>query len=171
MSDNGYRYAGLRRVHDPGLSVAEAAERLRRFAYVERRLMLLLASRIVSIPQRDVKALLARLQHEDSLHADGWRNRIREMRTNKSKLEGAPDLALEMLFDEAEHLPGVYPFLYAVVHVLKPALCDAYRAYENATNGLADYTSVRLLRQALGEEEEHLRLLGQALTDAEAAAS
>ena len=171
MSDNGYRYAGLRRIHDPGLSVAAAAERLRRFAYAEKRLMLLLASRIVSIPSRDVKALLARAQHEDSLHADGWRARIREMRTNKSKLEGAPDPALEMLFDEAEHLPGVYPFLAAVVHLLKPALCDAYRAYVYATNGLADYTSVRLLRQALAEEEEHLRLLGLALAGAEIAAS
>ena len=153
------RYAGLQRVLAPGLSIVASVERLRRFAYVEMRLMRLLASRMVSVPQRDVKALLARLQYEDALHADSWRTRIREMRTNKSKLEGAPDPALAIVFDEADHLPGTYPFLAAVTVVLKPALNRAYRAYVEASNGLADYPSVRLLRQALADEEEHLQVL------------
>ena len=163
MTDSTYRYAGLRRALEPGLSVAAAVERLRRFAYVERRLMRLLATRIVTIPHRDVKALLARLQYEDALHADAWRARVREMRTNKSKLEGAPDAALELLFDEAEHLPDVYPFLAVITRLLKPALRDAYAEYERATNGLADYPSVRLARAALADEQEHLRLLSLAL--------
>lgn len=165
MDDKSYRYAGLQRVFTPGFSVAEAVERLRRFAYVEQRLMRLLASRIVSIPQRDVKVLLARLQYEDALHADGWRSRVCEMRTNKSKLEGTPDPALAILFDEAEYLPGTYPFLAAVTHVLKPALCEAYSTYLATTNDLADYPSVRLLRQHLADEQEHLRLLTLALND------
>src|SRR5258708_38281827 len=138
MDDKTYRYAGLQRVHAPGLSVAQAAERLRRFAYVEQRLMRLLSSRIVSIPQRDIKVLLARLQYEDGLHCNNWRNRVSQMLTNKSKLEGAPDPALEILFDEAEHLPGTYPFLATVTPVLKPALYNAYRAYQTSTNDLAD---------------------------------
>src|SRR5229473_562559 len=167
MGDKAYRYAGLQRVFTPGLSVAETVERLRRFAYVEQRLMRLLSSRIVTIPQRDVKVLLARLQYEDALHADGWRTRIGEMRTNKSKLESAPDPALEILFDEAEHLPGMYSFLAVVTHVLKPALCAAYDAYQKANNDLADYSSVRLVRQYLVEEEEHVQLLTAALNDIE----
>jgi len=165
MDDKAYRYAGLQRVFTPGLSVAEAVERLRRFAYVEQRLMRLLASRIVSVPQRYVKVLLARLQYEDALHADGLRNRICEMRTNKSKLEKVPDSALAILFDEAEYLPGTYPFLAAVTHELKPALCEAYSTYLATTNDLADYPSVRLLRQHLADEQEHLRLLTLALND------
>jgi len=164
-ADRSYRYAGLTRPHAPGLAVAAAVERQRRFAYTEARLMRLLASRIVTIPTRDVKALLARLQYEDALHADSWRARVREMRTNKSKLEGSPDAALEALFDEAERLPGVYPFLAVVTRLLKPALRDAYRAYEQETNGLADYPSVRRAREALADEEEHLRLLTLALDD------
>lgn len=167
LGNKAYRYAGLQRVFTPGLSVAEAVERLRRFAYVEQRLMRLLSSRIVTIPQRDVKVLLARLQYEDALHADGWRTRIGEMRTNKSKLESAPDPALEILFDEAEHLPGMYSFLAAVTHMLKPALCAAYDAYQKAANDLADYSSVRLVRQYLMEEEEHVQLLTAALNDIE----
>ncbi len=164
-ADRGYRYAGLARAQAPGLSVAAAVERQRRLAYAEARLMRLLASRIVTIPVRDVKALLARLQYEDALHADSWRDRVRELRTNKSKLEGAPDPALEILFDEAERLPDVYPFLAVVTRLLKPALRDAYRAYERDTNGLADYPSVRRAREALSDEEEHLRLLTFALDD------
>lgn len=167
-ADGTPRYAGLRRVHEPVLAVAEVAERLRRFAYIEERLMRLLVSRVVSIPDRDIKALLARLQYEDGLHADAWRERVRELRTNRSKLAGAPDPALEILFDEAEHLPGVYPFLAAVTRLLKPALRDAYRAHEGATNGLADYPSVRTLRLHLTEEEEHLALLGAALDASQA---
>ncbi len=171
MTGEGYRYAGLGRALEPGLSVAVAVERLRRFAYVESRLMRLLASRIVSVPERDVKALLARLQFESALHADGWRNRVREMRTNKSKLEGAPDPALEILFDEAEHLPGTLPFLTVAACVLLSALRDAYRAYTDATNGLADYPSVRLAHGALADVDEHLRLLGLTLADAETGAT
>ncbi len=164
-ADKRYRYAGLTRVHASGLSVADAVERQRRLAYAEMRLMRLLASRVVTIPSRDVKALLARLQYEGALHADAWRGRVRELRTNKSKLEGAPDPALETLFDQAEHLPGAYPFLAVVARLLKPALRDAYRAYERDTNGLADYPSVRRVREALADEEEHLRLLRLALDD------
>jgi bacterioferritin (cytochrome b1) len=156
---NNYQLAGLQHIFAPGFSVAQAVERLRRFAYVERRFMRLLSSRIVSIPYYEVKALLARFQYEDALHADSWQSRILEMRTNKSQLERVPDLALEILFDEAEHIPGTYPFLAAVAHVLKPALCEAYRAYQTATNDLADYPSVHLLRHNLADEEEHLQLL------------
>jgi len=161
----GYRYAGLERVRAPGLSVAEAVDRQRRFAYAELRLMRLLASRIVTVPSRDVKALLARLQYEDALHADDWRARVRERRTTKTTLEGAPDPALEVLFDEAEHVPGAYPFLAVVTRVLKPALREAYQAYLDTTNGLADYPSARLTRAALVDEDEHLRLLALALDD------
>lgn len=171
MAERTYRYAGLGRVHEPGLSVAEVAERLQRFAYAEERLMRLLASRVVSVPDRDLKVLLARLQYEASLHADAWRGRVRELRTNKNKLERPPDPALEILFDEAEHLPGVFPFLAAVARVLKPALAAAYRAHEAATNGLADYPSVRLLRQHLADEEEHRELLALALADLAGAAT
>ena len=165
MDKTTYRYAGLQRVSSPGLSVAQAGERLRRFAYVEQRLMRLLASRVVSIPQRDVKALLARMQYEAALHAEAWRNRVVEMRTNKSKLEGTPDAALEILFDEAEHLPATYPFLFVVTNLLKPALSEAYHSYEATTNELADYESVRIVRQHLTDEEEHRRLLALALVN------
>lgn len=156
---HNHHYAGLQHMFTPGLSVADVRERLCRFAYIEQRLMRLLSSRIVSIPSYHSKALLARLQYEAALHTESWRNRILELRTNKSKLEKVPDPALEILFDEAEHLPTGYPFLLAVTSVLKPALLYAYQNYQAATNDLADYPTIRLLRSILIEEEEHARLL------------
>jgi hypothetical protein len=163
MRTRDFQYAGFQHVFTPGLSVAEVRERLCRFAYVEQRFMRLLSSRIVSMSSFAVKALLARLQYEEALHADSWRNRILELRTNKSRLEKVPDPALEILFDEAEHLPDGYPFLSAVTHILKPALSEAYHAYLATTNDLADYPGVRLVRQVLAEEEEHMRLLSALL--------
>ena len=69
-----YQYAGLGRAKDPGLSVEACAQRIHRLAYVEERLMYLQAVHIVTTPQRDVKALLSRLQYEDGLHADRAQN-------------------------------------------------------------------------------------------------
>ena len=160
-----YQYAGLAQVHAPGLSVAEAAERLCRFAYVEQRLMRLFATRIVTIPERDIKVLMGRLQYEASLHASNWRARVVELRTPKGKLERVPDTALERFFDDVEELPETYPFLEVVTKLIKPALHKAYQKYLQETNGVADYSSVRFIRQHLLDEEEHLRLLSLALDD------
>jgi len=164
-----YQYAGLEQVHAPGFSVAEAVERLCRLAYVEQRLMRLFASRIVTIPERDIKVLMGRLQYEASLHASNLRARVIELRTAKSKLERVPDAALERVFDEAEQLPEAYPFLAVVKRLLKPALRNAYQRYLHDTNGVADYSSVRLMRQHLLDEDEHLRLLDLVLDDFAAA--
>ena len=82
---------------------------------------------------------------------------------DKSKLEGPPDAALELLFDEADHLPGTYPFLSAITRVLKPAYAAALQSYLDGANELADYASVRLVHTALVDEQEHHRLLTTAL--------
>lgn len=161
--DDRYRYAGLERVHAPGLSVSESAMRLRRLAYAEMRLMRLLASRVVTIANREVKLLLARLQYEACMHADGLRGRILEMRVAKSRLEAAPDEALAIFFDEAEHLPDAATFLAAVTNLIKPALRQAYEGYLGEANYLADYPSVRLIKQCLADEIEHQALLESAL--------
>lgn len=170
--DGRLRYAGLNRVQAHGLSVAESALRLRRLAYAEARLMRLFASRMVTIADREVKLLMARLQYEACLHADGLRARSLEMRVAKGRLDEAPDEALAIFFDEAEHLPDPYAFLAVVARVIKPALRQAYRAYLDEANHLADYPSVRLIEQCLADEAEHQALLDLAVnatpaTDAE----
>jgi hypothetical protein len=154
-----YQYAGLTNTRTPGFSVEECAARLHRLAYVEERLMFLQAAHIISTPERDVKGLLARLQYEDAQHADWLKNRLPELRQSKKKAVAAPDSLLSMVFDEALHAADTAELLAALAQVFKPALLAAYQSYLAATNDLADYPSVRLLRLIVAEEAEALRLL------------
>ena len=156
------RYGGLDQVHTPGYSVGEAGDRIRRLAYVEERLMRLFASRVITLENRDLKMLLARIQFEATQHADALKSRARELRLSKNKLKGSPDKALTLLFDEADYLPGAYPFFSVAADVLLPALLEAYSTYLDNTNHLADYPTVRAMRQNLAESREHLAIVQQA---------
>ncbi|BCL81032.1 hypothetical protein ccbrp13_34970 [Ktedonobacteria bacterium brp13] len=171
MDVQSYRYAGLSHIYNPGLSVAQTITLLERFVYSEQRMLRLLASRIVTIPQRDIKVLLARLQYEDAQHCDAWLTRVHELKgqvqtaSQCSSHQESPDEALTLLFDEAEHLPGCYPFLRVMTTILKPALLAAYNSYRHTTNHLADYPGLRILHSVEVEEVEHLQLLNLALLD------
>ena len=160
-----YQYAGLGRAKVPGLSVEECAQRIHRLAYVEERLMFLQAVHIVTTPQRDLKALLSRLQYEDGLHSDRLKTRLTELRVSTAKSHRAPDDRLTVLLDEAMFSDGSVELLAALVKVFKPALLNFYRNYVGETNGLADYETVRLMRTIIAEEEEGLRLLEAAYQD------
>ncbi len=155
-----YQYAGLQNMHQPGLSVAECAERLHHLAYTSERLMFLQAAHIISVPERDVKVLLSRLQHEAAEQAEQLRNRLPELRLAKKKAYQPPsDMLLKLVFDEAQHAANTAELLASLALVFTPALVEAYQDYLRQTNGLADYPSVRLVKSILVEVEEALHLL------------
>ena len=160
-----YQFAGLQRAKEPGLSVEECARRIHRLSYVEERLMFLQAAHIVTTPQRDLKGLLSRLQYEDGLHSDLLKNRLTELRVSKAKSNSVPDDGLKVVLDEAMYSDGSVELLAALAKVFKPALLQAYRNYIRQTNGLADYESVRLMRNIIAEAKETLGLLEAAYED------
>jgi hypothetical protein len=160
-----YQYAGLTNSKTPGLGVEACAGRLHHLAYVEERLMLLQAAHIISTPERDVKGLLARLQYEDSQHADRLKQRLTELRVSRKKALDAPDAPLAVVFDEALHAATTIELLASLAQVFKPALLAAYQRYLAETNDLADYPSARLLKLIVAEEAEALRLLDAAYRD------
>jgi bacterioferritin (cytochrome b1) len=160
-----YQYAGLQNVKQPGLSVDECAIRLQALAYAEERLMRLQAAHLVSVPEWDVKGLLGRLQYEDAQHADQLKARLPELRVSKKKAFAGPETPLQVVFDEAMHATNTVELLAGLALVFKPALLQAYRAYLAATNNLADYPTVRLLKMIVAEEEEALTLLEAAYQD------
>lgn len=160
-----YQYAGLTNTKTSGLSVEECASRVQHLAYVEERLMLLQAAHVISVPERDVKGLLARLQYEDSQHADMLKKRLPELRVSKKKAFQPPQSPLTIVFDEAMYADSTAELLAALVTVFKPALLAGYQSYLATTNGLADYPAVRLIRIIMAEEEEALRLLSAAYDD------
>ncbi len=160
-----YQYAGLPNVKQPGLSVDQCAARLHSLAYAEERLMRLQAAHLVTVPEWDIKGLLGRLQYEDALHADQLRSRLPELRISKKKAFTEPETVLKVVFDEAMHAANTVELLASLVLVFKPALLQAYRDYLAATNPLADYPTVRLLKIIIAEETETLPLLEAAYRD------
>lgn len=160
-----YQYSGLPNVKQPGLGVDECAARLQALAYAEERLMHLQAAHLVTVPEWDIKGLLGRLQYEDAQHADQLKNRLPELRISKKKALKASDNPLKVVFDEAMFATDTTELLAGLVLVFKPALLQAYRAYLAATNHLADYPTVRILKTMIAEEEEMLPLLEAAYRD------
>ena len=160
-----YQYAGLENPKQKGFSVDQCAAQLHRFAYVEERLMFLQAAHIISTPERDVKVLLARFQYEDSQHASQLKARLPELRVSRQKAYQAPDASLQIVFDEAMYAANTVELLAGLTKVFKPALLEAYHKYINETNGLADYSTVRILKTVIAEVEEGLRLLEAAYND------
>lgn len=160
-----YQYAGLPNVKQPGLSVDQCAARLQSLSYAEERLMRLQAAHLVTVPEWDLKGLLGRLQYEDALHADQLRSRLPELRISRKKAFEAPETSLQIVFDEAMHAANTVELLTGLALVFKPALLQAYRDYLTATNHLADYPTVRLLKIIIAEEMETLPLLEAAYRD------
>ncbi|MBV8899879.1 MAG: hypothetical protein JOY92_07185 [Verrucomicrobia bacterium] len=141
---NTLKFAALGDVRKPGFSVPEAAGRLVRFAYLEKRLMFFCAAHMVGVCDRDLKVYLGRLQYQAASRADALRGRLRELRTPKIKIDGVPDPALEILADEAMHA-GNDLEVATILHWLHAGLEGAYRGYRGTTNPLADAPTCDLL--------------------------
>ena len=144
-------YAGAARV---GFSVDENVRRLVRFHWVERRVTLIALAHIPATPEWEVKCALALHQWLDISHANALRTRIAEMRSPTPRMDVAPDAALDSFLEEllrARDTVELLAGLYAVAH---PALIAAYRAHLASTNPLIDHPTVRVLRQALADEDE-----------------
>ncbi len=159
LMDAIFQYAGLPRAKEPGLSVQMCVERLTQLAYIEERLMFLQAVHIVTTPERDLKGLLSRLQYEDGMHSDQLKVRLTELRVAKNKALNVANERLKLVFDEAMYSVDSIELLGALTKVFKPALLAAYKSYLRDTNGLADYSSIRIIRLIVAEEEDGIRLL------------
>jgi hypothetical protein len=146
-------YADAARV---GVSIDENVRRLVRFHWVERRLMLIAVAHLPATPEWEVKCALALHQWLDVGHASALRTRITEMRNPAPRLDIAPDPSLEAFLEELVRAEDTVELLAGVYGVAHPTLASAYRAYVERTNPLVDYPTVRVLKQALADEDEML---------------
>lgn len=129
----------------------DTAEILTRLFFVERSLIISQAGWIPSVPKIEHKAALARFLWEDSLAADGIRNRIFELRYPRRDINLTLHMAPVSFYDEARNAPSATAFVLALATVLKPALRDAYRAYYELSDRLSDGPSALILRHALND--------------------
>jgi hypothetical protein len=160
------KYAGLGDVKCPGLSVGSATERLLCLAYTEKRLMFLCAAKMISVPERDLKLLLGRLQYNAAGRCHSLRHRLREMRTAKVRIDGVPNAALAILMDEAI-FGDESREVARIVWWFHQELLASYQDYLATTNPLADAPTWELietfllrLRAAVASLRSHLDQLG-----------
>jgi hypothetical protein len=137
-------FAGLGDVGRTGLSVKEVGERLRRFAYIERRLMFIQARFVVTVEERNFKVWLARLQYQAGRRADLFRKRLPELRLPKTKIDSVPSGGLSTWLDYLSNAPDSASKWLALRSVYRQLL-SAYESYLSVTNPLADAPTVEAL--------------------------
>jgi hypothetical protein len=143
--------------------VRQTARLVARYHYIEAQLMRVMAGKLASLPEWEVKCLLGLHLWHDSLHAQDLLARLVELRwPRKAALNpGAATLALMALLDETPDSPALLSGIYRVI---KPALAAAYAAHLAAAAPVADEPTCAILRRALAEEQQHI-MEGQALLD------
>ncbi len=143
--------------------VRQTARLVARYHYIEAQLMRVMAGKLASLPEWEVKCLLGLHLWHDSLHAHDFLTRLVDLRwPRKAPLNpGAATLALMALLDEAPDSPALISGIYRVI---KPALVAAYADHIAAAAPVADEPTCYFLRRALTEEREHI-CAGQALLD------
>jgi hypothetical protein len=142
------KFAGLGDVKRPGLSVGAATERLLCLAYAEKRLMFLCTAKMVSVPERDLKLLLGRLQYHAAGRCHSLRNRLREMRTAKVRIDGISNEALAILLDEAMYGDNSRE-VARIAWWIHRELLASYEDYLATTNPLADAPTCELIETFL----------------------
>ena len=156
---NSTRFAGLEDVKRPGLSVGAAAERLLCLTYVEKRVMYLCAAKMLSVPERDLKLLLGRLQYDAAGRCHSLRNRLREMRTAKVRIDAVPSKALALFLYEAVHEEESKE-VTRVVWWIHQQLLASYEEYLRTTNPLADAHTCDLIEGFLSRLRASVGSLG-----------
>ena len=148
-------------------SVDASAARVRRYRYVEERMMRVMGGWIALTPELSAKLLLGRHVWDCARHADAWGRRLPELRAAAQQSEPANagvarfmDLleTLEGRQDTPERLVGIY-------RVLKPHLISAYESHLNHANPVYEPPTRRILEACLEEERRHAAA-GQRVLDA-----
>lgn len=158
-------YTGIVDVQRVGLSVEACAERVARFGYVSKQLMMVHAGKMTSIANWEFKAAMGRQMWESSLHWGLWRNRIGELRGHEHLIERHAEGPLFDLFQELLHSRNDAEFAVGLYQVILPAYGDALNRYRAETNPLVDQPTVRAVGHVLLDLDEHTAF-GQSVLDA-----
>jgi hypothetical protein len=142
------------RAAEPGIAVDATVVRLRRLAYVLRRLADIAAAHIARTPEWEMKCALGLHLWLDTEHATLLRDRIAELRQPPLHLDEAPDARLEAVMEEALRAQDTPELLEAVFAVLRPALLAAVRVHLDELNPLFDHPTARILRIIECEQAE-----------------
>ncbi len=135
----------------------DTAQILKRFFFCERSLLVSQAAWIPAVAPLDIKTGLAHFIWQSAETADALRNRVFELRFPSRLLEvEGTDHALIELFGAIKDSPSVPAFLLSIGQVLLPGLRDAFQAYLEASDSIADGPTHRFLSLAVSEKAEQI---------------
>ncbi len=140
----------------PGPSVDATVERLRRYAYLKKQLMFLMAERFNGVPEWEVKGAFSLHLWQHAEHATWFRARITEMRTPPHHLDRVPDPALEAFVEQLRRARSTIELLVGIYEIAQAELTAAFQTHLAEANPLTDQPTRRLLRFVIGEDEEQL---------------
>lgn len=147
----------------PGYSVDDNVELMRRYNYVETRLIEIAAAFMNPTPEWEVKGALSLQMYLDAEHSKSLRQRVGELRRPPLFLDVPPTDALEALMEEALRAKSTVELLAGVFGVVRPELLAAYKSHLAQSNPVFDHPTHRLLRIAIPEEEQMVEWGTQAL--------
>lgn len=137
-----------------GYDVEHGVGLLKRYAYVESRLVKVFAAHLACTPQWEVKCAFGLHMWLDAEHGNALRRRVSEMREPPLRLDAVPDERLEAWLEEVIRAGDATELLVGLYRVVKPELVRAMERHLAESNPLVDHPTWRTLRSILREEEE-----------------
>jgi hypothetical protein len=135
----------------PGLDVDESVARLRRLEFIFRRLHLLSARSLPTVPEWEAKCGLGLHAWLDAEACGAVRARIGELRNPPPRFDDSPDEGLTTLLDELGEAETTVELLCGL-ELVRADLLAAIDEYLGRANPLADFPTVFLLRRLRGEQ-------------------
>jgi hypothetical protein len=139
--------------------VAESASILKRFYFLQRELVRLVAGWEPGTATWEFKLLLPEIAWEDALIAQQLRDRVLELRYPDRRIVPGEDGALLQQWRAFRNAPDGAAFASISLPVLKTFLRRAYAGYIDVADALNDGPTIRILRQAVADIDRQLSRL------------
>jgi hypothetical protein len=139
-------------------SVNTSASLVRRYRYVEERMMRIMGGWIALTPELPAKLLFGRHVWDCAQHADQWGRRLPELRAAAQQSEPANATMVRFmeLLEGCERYAQTPERLTAMYRVLKPHLVSAYQRHLDRANPVYEPPTRRILERCLEEERRHV---------------
>ncbi|MFM8583887.1 MAG: hypothetical protein ACKOFW_20670, partial [Planctomycetaceae bacterium] len=146
----------LEQATQPGMSVEECVDWLKRLQILFRDLHLILTGRITSEPCFELKTAFSLHAWLCAEQATALRTRISELREPPLGLDLPPPPGIGWALDELRAVPGTALFCTAFYGTVLPTLRASLVSYHATSQPLADAPSLRLVRHALLDLDDML---------------
>ena len=140
------------------VSVDDSAGRIRRYRWLEERLMRILGGWIALTPELPIKLLFGRHVWDCAQHADLWGRRLPELRSpaHQGEPPSAEFARLVALVEERQARHESVERVVGIYRVLKPHLVTAYETHLGEANPVYEPPTRRILGRCLDEERRHV---------------